>query len=98
MHFESNFPDDSGEFAGNGNFDLVMMHQAGLEFFEACAETILRFPGDLFDPFRLAFLALGEGAGDLGWNSVVGGAFDEHPTEMGVAAFGDGALFLFPSG
>ena len=82
MHLEADFPEDSGEFAGDGHFAFVMMHEAGLEFFEAGAEAVLRLPGDLFDPFRLAFLALGEGAGDFGRHAVVGGAFDEHPTEV----------------
>lgn len=97
LHFEADFPKDSGEFAGDGDFDFVMMHEAGLEFFETGAEAVLRFPGDFFDPFRLAFLALGEGAGDFGRDAVVGGAFDEHPTEMGISALGDGALFLLSS-
>ena len=68
------------------------MHEAGLEFFEASAEAVLRLPRDFFDPFRLAFLALGKGAGDFGRDAVVGGAFDEHPAEVGIKrSFLDGA-------
>ena len=97
MHLEADFPEDSGKFAGDGDFDFVMMHESGLEFFEAGAEAVLCLPGDLFDPFGLTFLTLGEGAGDFGRDAVVGGAFDEHPTEVGISTFGDGALFLLSS-
>ena len=44
MHFVTYFPNESDEFAGDGHLDLVMVHQALLEFFEACVETVLGLP------------------------------------------------------
>lgn len=56
---ESEFPDEGGELAGDGDLDLVVMHEALAHSREAGVEAVLGFPGKLDDPARLALLAFG---------------------------------------
>jgi hypothetical protein len=46
------FPDEGGEFAGDGGFDLVVVHAAFAQQGEAVAEAGLGFPGEFLDPAR----------------------------------------------
>ena len=88
LHLVTDFPDDSGEFAGDGNLDLVMVHEALLELDVAGVEAVLRLPGDFPDPPRLVFLAHGERGADRHALAVVDGKLNKYPAEMGIAAFG----------
>ncbi len=93
------FPDEGGEFAGDGYFDFVVMELALFEHFETVTQAGLGFPGEFFDPGCGTFLAGGKLSADFGWDAVVGGLFDEDPAGMGVAAFANAASFLFgPAG
>lgn len=79
MDFEADFPDDAAEFAGDGDFDFVVMHEAFAEVGGAEVEAVLGSPGFFFDPARESFLALGEVVSDAGFFAVMGGAFDHDP-------------------
>lgn len=46
------FPDEGGEFAGDGGLDLVVVHASFAQQGEAVAEARLGFPGELLDPAR----------------------------------------------
>jgi hypothetical protein len=74
LDFVSYFPYNSGEFAGDGGFDFIIMHEPGLEFFITNVETVLGFPRNFFNPVRLAFLTFGKGGGDFGVAAIVSGA------------------------
>jgi hypothetical protein len=44
LHFEADLPDHSGEFAGDGDFDFVIMHQAFLKGLVTGIEAVLGLP------------------------------------------------------
>jgi len=89
----SNVPNEAGELAGDGDADLVVMKLAThAEASPAFGEAQLRLPGDVADDFRLTFLADLERAGDLRFEAIGPGRFDEDTTSVFVAAFGDSTL------
>ena len=95
LEFDLEFPDERGEFAGNGNNGFVFIFTPGLEFDVTFVKAVLHSPGEFFDFAALADLPRGEPAADLGGFPEMLGAFHEHPATMAVAAFGDGALPVF---
>ena len=97
LDLHSQLPDEGGQLTGDGDLDLVVMHEAPLQGLEAGVKAVLGAPGNLFDPTRLAFLPLCHGMADARLYAVVGGAFDEDPPGVGIPAFGDAGLILFSS-
>ena len=51
------FPDEGGEFARDGDDDLLLAHLASLQAAVACVEAVLGAPRDLLHRTRLALLA-----------------------------------------
>ena len=91
----SELPNKGGEFAGDGDFDFVVMELALFEHFEAVTETGLSLPGEFFDPSGGSFLSLGKLSADFGRNAVVGGLFDKDPAGVWVSAFANSPPTLF---
>lgn len=95
VEFDLQFPNERGEFAGDGDDGFVFVFAAGLEFDIAFVEAVLHPPGEFLNLLALSLLAGGEPAADLGGLSEVLGAFHKHPAAVAVAAFGDGSLSVF---
>ncbi len=89
------FPDEANEFTSDGNQDFVAMESPGGKFVEPAVEAVLGLPANFDHRGRLVFLPPREFFTDLRWRGVVLGAFNEQPTGVRVAAFGDGALTAF---
>ena len=51
------FPDEGGELAGDGGFDLVVMHAAFAQHGEAVTQARLGLPGEFLDPARCLALS-----------------------------------------
>ena len=86
------FPKEGGEFAGDGDFRFIVMKLALGTGAMAFVESLLGAPGELTNPLWDVGLPFGKGRADLGWIAVVGGALDEDPARMSIAALGDAAL------
>lgn len=89
------FPDKATEFAGDRDFDFVVMNLAFSKVAEAMTQACLGSPGEVLDPRRGAYLSGGELRADFGRNSVVGRLFDEDPAGVGIATFANSAPALF---
>jgi len=87
-----NRPDDSGEFAGNGDHDLVAVQAASGEAAETSAQAQLRFPGDIQDRLGHRGLASGDDRGDRGAVLIGPGGLDQSAARRGVACLGDRPL------
>ena len=74
-----------------------MMHEPFAQAAGAQVEAVLRLPGDLPYPPREAFLPFGEVRSDPRLLAIMGGALDEYPARVAVAAFGDAGAFGFPA-
>src|SRR6202521_2591863 len=85
----ADIPDESGEFAGERDADLVVLQPAGPEPAVAVVQAQLRAPGDRADLGRLSFLTHLQGGADAGWVAVVPGRLDEDAANVTVACLGD---------
>ena len=86
------FPEEPAEFAGDGDFDFVVVELAFSQRAEAVTEAHLGGPGEFPHPACAGFLSGGELGADLGRDAVVGGLLNEDPAGVGIAAFADAAL------
>lgn len=82
-------PEESAKFARHSDGGLILMQATGLESAVAVAEPTLGTPGEDFYFSRQALLASGELGADVGPGAIGLGAFDEHPSCVAIAAFGD---------
>lgn len=88
-------PDEGAELACDGDDGFVFIKLSCLESLIAEVEPVLCPPREGFDFGGLSFLSFAQSWTDIGWSSEVLGAFDKHPSGVGVAAFGNGALTSF---
>jgi hypothetical protein len=90
-------PDKGGQFAGDGDGDLVLVfalvHQGAVAF----AESDLRLPADVLKGLAEFFEAQLQMPADLGRIAVGPGALDQDLAGVGVAGFGDAALTALPA-
>src|SRR4029077_9883830 len=87
----TDIPDEGGEFAGEGDADLVVLKPSSLKPPVAVVQSQLRAPGDRADLGRLSFLTHLQVAADAGGVAVIPGRLDEDAANVTVAGLGDRA-------
>jgi len=85
-------PDEGGQFAGDGDGDLVLVFALVDQCSVALAEADLGGPADVLDGRTDLFEAHLQLSADLGWIAVGPGTFDEVSAGMAVAGLGDATL------
>ena len=88
-------PDKGTEFASDGDNDLVAQEAPCGQPHEAGVEPVLGLPAQGEHLRGLSALAVREFFADLGRRRVMLGTFNEDPSRMGVARFGDCSLATF---
>src|SRR5271167_682018 len=84
----ADIPDEGGEFAGEGDADLVVVKAAGLEPPIAVVQAQLGAPGDRTDLGGLSLLTHLQASADAGGEAVVPGRLDQNAAHMSVAGLG----------
>jgi hypothetical protein len=87
-----NGPQKAHQLTGHSHHPLVCMFTSGHEASVAFTKPDLSFPGDVLEAFRWFFEPHLQVSTDLSRIARRPGAFDQHPTGMGVTSFRDGAL------
>ena len=82
-------PKKAGEFARNGNTDLVDVHFSQVQATIAMREAQLCSPGDLADGSGLTFLTYVHEAAQARWKAVIPGCLDENAPRVTIASFSD---------
>src|SRR5215472_14521930 len=90
-HASGDGPDETCQLTGDrGSDDIGRLAAAG-ELAVACAQSQLRFPGDLADRPGLLLLPEPQLATDPGWEAVGPGCLDQQPAGRAVAGLGETA-------
>jgi len=85
-------PDETGEFARDGDDDLVAQQSAGGEPTVARAQAQLRGPGEIGDRLGKSGLSSCDAHRDARAVAIGPGGLHQRAARRSVAAFGDGAL------
>src|ERR1700722_10481159 len=92
-HVPADIPDKAGEFAGDGDADLVWIELAShSKTSPTFGQTQLGLPGDVAEYLRLPLLAQLEVSGDLCLEAIAPGGLNQNAARVFVAAFGNGSL------
>lgn len=92
-------PDKAREFARDGGDDVLVGFAAGGEPVIPTMQALLRRPRPGNDLRRCATLPRAQRGADKRSMPIVPRGFDEYPSEVGIARFGDGAARPFgPTG
>jgi hypothetical protein len=88
-HLSGHGPPEARQLPRNGHSDHVGRLPSGDESSGACTEPDLGLPAEVLDDGGWLFESQLQRSAPLGWVAIGPGAFDQSPSDMGVAGLGD---------